>query len=83
VIRRDDRFGCLKLATDAKLEPRDFIRCSCRQGERRVAFYIELGYSLKTGAPLPDEDCGAKIRLTSAAHANRGQHSRRSMGQLT
>ncbi len=28
MIRRDDRFGCLKLATDAKLEPRDFIRCS-------------------------------------------------------
>src|SRR6266851_6643560 len=44
--RRDPprrRFGCLKLATDAKLEPRDFIRCSCRQGERRLAFYIELG----------------------------------------
>jgi hypothetical protein len=56
VIRRDDRFGYLKLATSPKLQPRDFIRCSSCQGERRVEFYIERGYSLTTGAPIPDED---------------------------
>ena len=56
VIRRDDRFGYLKLATDTKLEPRDFIRCSSWQGERRVEFYIERGYDLTTGQPIPDED---------------------------
>jgi hypothetical protein len=56
VIRRDDRFGYLKLATDTKLEPRDFIRCSSWEGERRVEFYIERGYSLTTGQPIPDED---------------------------
>lgn len=56
VIRRDDRFGYLKLAADANLQPRDFIRCTSHQGERRVEFYIEHGYSLATGAPIPDED---------------------------
>ena len=56
VIRRDDRFGYLKLATDTKLEARDFIRCSSWEGERRVEFYIERGYSLTTGQPIPDED---------------------------
>jgi hypothetical protein len=56
VIRRDDRFGYLKLATDTKLESRDFIRCSSYQGERRVEFYIERGHNLTTGQPIPDED---------------------------
>jgi hypothetical protein len=57
VIRRDDRFGYLKLATDPKLQPRDFIiRCSSWQGERRVEFYIEQGLNPTTGAPIPDED---------------------------
>jgi len=56
VIRRDDRFGYLKLATDPKLEPRDFIRCSSWEGERRVEFYVERGYNLGTGQPIPDED---------------------------
>jgi hypothetical protein len=56
VIRRDDRFGYLKLATNPKLVPRDFIRCSSWQGERRVEFYVERGYNLTTGAPVPDED---------------------------
>jgi hypothetical protein len=56
VIRRDDRFGYLKLATDPKLAPQDFIRCSSYQGERRVEFYIERGYALNTGTPIPDQD---------------------------
>jgi len=56
VIGRDDRFGYLKLATDPKLEARDFIRCSSWQGERRVEFHIRHGFNLTTGAPVPDED---------------------------
>jgi hypothetical protein len=56
VIGRDDRFGYLKLATSTKLEPREFIRCSSWQGERRVEFSIERGFNLVTGAPIPDED---------------------------
>ena len=56
VIRRDDRFGYVKLATNTKLEPGDFIRCSSWQGERRVEFYIERGFNLMTGAPIPDQD---------------------------
>ncbi len=56
VIRRDDRFGYLKLATDTKLVPQDFIRCSTWEGERRVDFYVEQGYDLTTGAPIPNED---------------------------
>jgi hypothetical protein len=56
VIRRDDRFGYLKLATDPKLTARDFIRCSSWEGERRVEFYIERGFSLATGTPIADED---------------------------
>jgi hypothetical protein len=55
VIRRDDRFGYLKLAADTKLEARDFIRCSSYEGERRVEFSIERGYSIATGQPIPDE----------------------------
>jgi hypothetical protein len=56
IIQRDDRFGYLKLATDTKLVPRDFIRCSSWEGERRVQFYVERGYNLTTGAPLADQD---------------------------
>jgi hypothetical protein len=54
-IHRDDRFGYLKLATDPKLVPRDFIRCSSRQGERHVDFYIESRYNLATGARIAGE----------------------------
>lgn len=56
VIRRDDRFGYVKLATDTKLVPQDFIRCSTWQGERRVEFYVEQGYYLSSGAIVPNED---------------------------
>jgi len=55
-IRRDDRFGYVKLAADPKLEPPDFIRCSSYKGERRVEFYVRHGYSLTTGTPIPDKD---------------------------
>lgn len=56
VIRRDDRFGYLKLATNAKLEPRDFIRCSSSEGERRVEFHVESRFNLATGMPILDEE---------------------------
>jgi hypothetical protein len=56
IIARDERFGYLKLATDPKLEPRDFIRCSSWQGRRSVEFYVECGYVLTTGDVIPDEE---------------------------
>ena len=56
VIRRDERFGYLRLAAHATLEPREFIRCSSYEGERRVEFHVECSYSLATGAPIPDGD---------------------------
>lgn len=56
VIRRDDRFGYLKLATDDKREPRDFIRCSSYEGEQRVEFHVVRDFGLATGLPIPGED---------------------------
>jgi hypothetical protein len=56
VIGRDERFGYLKLATHPKLDPRDFIRCSSWEGQRRVEFYVERGYDMSTGELIPDED---------------------------
>lgn len=56
VISRDDRFGYVRLATDPKLEVRDFIRCSSWEGQRRVEFYVERHYDLATGQEIPDED---------------------------
>jgi hypothetical protein len=56
VIRRDDRFGYLRLATDPKLDMRDFIRCSSWEGQRRVEFYVESHYDIESGQRIPDED---------------------------
>jgi hypothetical protein len=56
VISRDDRFGYLRLATDPKLEMRDFIRCSSWQGQRRVEFYVERDYDIDTGQVIPDDE---------------------------
>jgi hypothetical protein len=56
VINRDDRFGYLRLATDPKLDMRDFIRCSSWEGQRRVEFYIERDYDINTGQVIPDEE---------------------------
>ena len=56
VIRRDDRFGYVKLATDAEREARRFIRCSSWQGRRRVELVVEQDYELDTGRPIPDDE---------------------------
>ncbi|HEU0239844.1 MAG TPA: hypothetical protein VFR11_11300 [Micromonosporaceae bacterium] len=56
IIRRDERFGYVKLAADPKLKPTDFIRCSSFEGERRVEFYTERGYNLTSGELVPDEE---------------------------
>jgi hypothetical protein len=56
MIHRDDRFGYVKLVTNHKLAPQDFIRCSSWNGERNVKFYIERSFHLTTGTPIPDED---------------------------
>lgn len=56
VISRDDRFGYLRLATDPKLDMRDFIKCSSWEGHRRVEFYVEREYDIDTGHAIPDEE---------------------------
>lgn len=56
VIRRDDRFGYLKLAADPKWDAWDFIRCSSWEGQRRVELVLEQGFDLDTGLPVPGED---------------------------
>jgi hypothetical protein len=56
VIRRDHRFGYLRLATNSKLDPSEFIRCSSSQGRRRVQFAIQVEHDLTTGRPTPDDE---------------------------
>lgn len=56
VLVRDERFGYVKLATDPRLEPHDFIKCSSWEGQRHVRFYVERVYNLATGTAVPDED---------------------------
>jgi hypothetical protein len=56
VIRRDDRFGYVELATNAKLEPHEFIRCYSSDGRRRVEFHVRAHYDFPTGVHIPPED---------------------------
>jgi hypothetical protein len=55
-IRRDERFGYLRLAASPKLEPQAFICCSSWHGERRVEFHTRRDFSLATGEPISDEE---------------------------
>lgn len=52
VIRRDDRFGYVKLATSAKLAARDFITIS---DPRHVRFAVETNFDLVTGREITDD----------------------------
>lgn len=56
VIGREDRFGYLPLATDPKLNPRDFIKCSSWEGQHRVEFYVESHFDLDTGSMIPYDE---------------------------
>jgi hypothetical protein len=56
VIRREERFGFLRLATHKKLEATDVIRCSSWQGQRRVKFSVEQTFDLGSGSLIADDD---------------------------
>jgi hypothetical protein len=52
---RDERFGYVELATHPTLNPREFIRCSRRDGQLRVTFSTLQRFDLGTGQPLPND----------------------------
>lgn len=56
VLRREERFGYLSLATNSKLVPQDFIRCSSSHGDRQVRFYVQRSYDLLTGDLIQEKD---------------------------
>ena len=51
-IKREERFGYLKLATHSKLAPKEFIRCEFEDGRCLVTFAVERTYDLETGESL-------------------------------
>src|SRR5205085_5598456 len=55
IFHRDARFGYLELATNEKLEPRDFIKVEPYFGKRRVEFSVRRSYELDTGRLVPVE----------------------------
>lgn len=48
-IVRDDRFGYVELATNEKLNPKDFIDCHFDEGKRTVEFSILARFDMATG----------------------------------
>jgi hypothetical protein len=52
LLKRDDRFGYVKLATHPKLVPSEFIRV---WGPRHVEFAVEKSYDLSTGREVDDD----------------------------
>jgi hypothetical protein len=56
VIRRDDRFGYLPLASHDALEAREFIEVSFWDGKPSVTFAVEQRFDLGTGQPLSADD---------------------------
>lgn len=49
VLRREERFGYVKLAARPELKSRDFIRCWSFTGKRQVEFSVLQTYDLATG----------------------------------
>lgn len=56
VLRRDERFGYVKLAVNPALEAREFIRVQQWQGHQLVEFAVEVSFDLSTGAIRPARD---------------------------
>lgn len=56
VVRREERFGYLRLATHKKLDGKDVIRCSSWEGQRRVRFSVEQTFDLGEGTLIADEE---------------------------
>lgn len=48
-LRRDDRFGYVRLATRPGVPASEFIRCASWQGRRSVELVVEQSYDLGTG----------------------------------
>lgn len=55
ILRRDDRFGYVELATNPKLEPHEFIHCSVRDGKWTVRFSVLSEFDLRSGKRDPNE----------------------------
>lgn len=49
ILVRDERFGYLELATNEKLDPKDFIDCQFHGGECKVTFSVYSQYDLSSG----------------------------------
>ena len=49
LLGREERFGYVKLASQPKLEARDFIYVEQDEGKRRVEFAVEKMFDLDTG----------------------------------
>jgi hypothetical protein len=55
ILRRDDRFGYLPLATDEKRGPKDIIKVSSWGGRREVTFHVETAFELN-GSAIPFDE---------------------------
>lgn len=49
IIVRDERFGYIELATNEKLDQKDFIDCQFCDGECKVTFSVYSQYDLRNG----------------------------------
>lgn len=55
-LKRDDRFGYVRLATSPKLAAKEYIRVESWQGSPRATFAVEETFHLATGTHIPGED---------------------------
>ena len=53
-IKRDDRFGYVKLATGTELEAKEFIHCEFYGGKASVRFNVEQDFDLHTGKVIDE-----------------------------
>ncbi len=51
-IKRDERFGYVKLAARPELDAKEFIRCSFYGGKASVEFDVEQDFDLNSGEPI-------------------------------
>jgi hypothetical protein len=53
-IKREERFGYLKLASHSKLDAKEFINCYFVDGKCKITFAVEQTYDLETGELIDD-----------------------------
>ena len=56
IIKRDERFSYIELATDAESDPSEFINCNFHDGGSRVEFKTLNSFDLKSGKPISPLD---------------------------